>query len=70
MTTKTQDFVAMFNLLPDSEQNLAFELVKRLVLAWDSDYTKLTPAERARLEASERDLANGETTDYSEINWR
>lgn len=70
MTTKTQDFVAMFNLLLDSEQNLAFELVKRLVLAWDSDYTKLTPAERARLEASERDLANGETTDYSEINWR
>jgi len=69
MTTKTQDLVAMFNLLPESEQNLAFELVKRLVLAWDSDYTKLTPAERARLESSERDLERGETTDYDEIDW-
>lgn len=69
MTTKTQDLVKMFDLLPESEQNLAFELVKRIVLAWDSDYTKLTPTERARLEDSEKDLALGETTRYNEIDW-
>lgn len=69
MTSKTQDLVAMFNLLPESEQNLAFELVKRLVLAWDSDYTKLTPTERARLEESDRDLERGETAKYSNIDW-
>lgn len=40
----------------ESKQNLASKLVKRFVLAWDRDYTKLTSAERVRLEASERDL--------------
>lgn len=29
--------------MPFQEQDLAKELVKRLVLAWDPDFTKLTP---------------------------
>lgn len=69
MSDKAQNLVEMFNLLPESEQNLAFELVKRLVLAWDSDYTKLTPAERTRLEESDKDLELGEVTNYKDIDW-
>jgi len=32
---------------------LAFELVKRLVLAWDPDFTRVTPDEAARMQAAE-----------------
>lgn len=44
----------MLELLPDSEQKLAYEFIKRLVLAWDSDYTKVTPKEREQLEEAEK----------------
>ncbi len=41
------------------------ELVKRLVLAWDPDYTKLTPQELTALEEAE----NGEYIDAEDIDW-
>ena len=69
MTAKEQELLAMYNILPAQEQNLAYELIKRLVLAWDSDFTKLTPAERARLDESERDWQEGRTVKASEIDW-
>ena len=52
-------------LFRSQEQNLALEIVKRLVLAWDPDFTKLTPEERRRLEAAE----NGEYLDLESIEW-
>ncbi|MBO6179498.1 MAG: hypothetical protein J6M62_08870 [Selenomonadaceae bacterium] len=69
MTAKEQELLAMYSILPMQEQNLAYELIKRLVLAWDSDFTKLTPAERARLDESERDWQEGRTVKASEIDW-
>ncbi len=33
----------MVDMLPMEEQLLAFELIKRMVLAWDNDFTKLIP---------------------------
>lgn len=69
MSAKSQDLLNMFNLLPENEQDLAYELVKRIVLAWDCDYTKLTPQERTRLEKSQLDLENNETIDYKDIDW-
>ena len=30
----------MVDMLPEQEQLLAFEFIKRMVLAWDSDFTK------------------------------
>ena len=56
-------------ILPDHEQNLAYELIKRMVLAWDSDYTKLTPQERNRLEAAERDFTAGAYVRHEDIDW-
>lgn len=52
--TKVAEMVSM---LPPSEQSFAFEMVKRLVLAWDPDFTKLTPAEAAELSEAEKDDA-------------
>ena len=47
------------------KQELAYEFIKRLVMAWDPDYTKLTPNELKRLEAAE----NGEYINAEDINW-
>jgi len=59
----------LVEMLPENEQNLAYELVKRIVLAWDGDFTKLTTAERQRLEEAEQDLINGETISHDDIDW-
>lgn len=65
MTKTIEQTVNMLEMLPAQEQNLAIELVKRLVLAWDPDFTKLTPDERIRLETAE----HGEYIDSENINW-
>jgi hypothetical protein len=59
----------MLDMLPESEQQLAFELIKRMVLAWDSDFTKLTSAERERLMKAEEEINNNETVKHLDIDW-
>ena len=65
MTKMIEQTVSMLEMLPAQEQNFAFEFVKRLVLAWDPDYTKLTQSERKKLEEAE----NGEYINAKDINW-
>lgn len=65
MSNTVKESVTMLEMLPDSEQELAYEFIKRLVLAWDPDYTKLTPDELKRLEAAE----SGEYINAEDINW-
>ena len=67
--TKTREISALVDILPENEQNLAYEFIKRMVLAWDSDYTKLTPTERKRLEEAEQDFISGNTVGHDDINW-
>ena len=56
-------------ILPESEQFFALELIKKLVLAWDPDFTKLTPSEREELEQATKEIENGETVSHDAINW-
>lgn len=44
---------------------IQYSLIKRLVRAWDPDYTKVTPAERAAIEEAEKSGFVSE----SEIDW-
>lgn len=53
MAPKVQEIARMVDMLPEQEQDLAFELVKRMVLAWDPDFTKVTADEAARIKAAE-----------------
>ncbi len=66
MTAKTAEIAEMIDLLPDNDKDLAYELIRKLVLAWDPDFTKLTASERARLEEAESDPG---TVSHSSINW-
>ncbi|MCM1023255.1 MAG: hypothetical protein NC253_14265 [Ruminococcus sp.] len=54
MSPKTQQMVELYEMLPEREQELAFETVKRFVLAWDPDFTKVTPAERRQIDEAEK----------------
>lgn len=65
MTHLQEQIADMVGMLPEQDQNLAFELVKKLVLAWDPDYTKLTPSEKEALDIAEQ----GEYIRADEIDW-
>ncbi len=69
MTQVIQESVKMLEMLPESEQELASQLIRRLVLAWDPDFTKLTPEEQKNLEAAEQRIDSGEYVKDSDINW-
>lgn len=69
MSTATKEVINLMEILPESDQNFALEFIKKLVLAWDPDYTKVTPTERKAVEEAEKDIAENETISHDAINW-
>ena len=54
MSDKTLQIAEMIDMLPEQEQELACEMIKRIVLAWDPDFSKVTPEEAKQLEEAEQ----------------
>lgn len=69
MGKTAQAIASMVDVLPESDQMLAYELIKKLILAWDPDYTKLTPEEAKALKEAEERFENGDTVSMNEIDW-
>lgn len=69
MSTTTQKAIELMEILPENEQNFALEFIKKLVLAWDPDFTKLTISEKAGLEEAVKEIENGEIIAHEAINW-
>ena len=69
MAPIAQKIADMVEMLPEKDQALAFELVKKLVLAWDPDFTKVTPAEKAEIDKAETELEAGEYVTDQAVNW-
>lgn len=68
MSNVAMNIARMIDMLPESEQNFAEEFVRRLVLAWDPDYTKVTSAEAAQLkEAEESGFISAEEIDWDNL---
>ena len=44
-------------------------IMKKLILAWDPDFTKLTPKEAEELELAREQFRNGEYFSHDEIDW-
>ena len=65
MSSIALDTARMIDMLPMDEQRIALEFVKKLVLAWDPDFTKVTPEEAARIKAAEE----SGFVDDDEIDW-
>lgn len=55
----------MMEMLPAEEQNFALEFIKRLVRAWDPDFTKVTSSEAEQIAEAE---ASGFVSD-ADIDW-
>lgn len=66
MSGAVKEATTLLEILPEHEQDFALELIKKLVIAWDPDFTKLTPAEKKSLEEA---LADPETIPHDAINW-
>ena len=45
MSTLTTKTIEIMNMLPVEDQELLYNIAKKLVRAWDPDFTKLTPSE-------------------------
>lgn len=69
MAPISQQIAGMVDMLPEQDQALAFELVKKLVLAWDPDFTKLTQTEKEEIDKAQKEFENGETVPHNSINW-
>jgi len=68
MTGIAIDTAKMIDILPTEDQKFAFEFVKKLVLAWDPDFTKVTPDEAKRIAAAEESgFINEEEIDWDNI---
>ncbi len=69
MSGTVRKAVNLLEMLPEQEQDFALEFIKKLVLAWDPDFTKVTPFERRELEEAEKDIQENGTVSHDAINW-
>ena len=53
MSTIAMDTAKLIDMLPQNDQEFAYEFVKKLILAWDPDFTKVTPEEAKSIAAAE-----------------
>ena len=67
MTDITKETIDILVALPEQDQLLMNELAKKLILAWDPDFTKVTIEERKRIEQAEKELANGEYITHEQL---
>ena len=54
MSGMAMDAARLMDMLPDEDKSFAYEFIKKLVKAWDPDFTKVTPEEAQLIEAAEQ----------------
>jgi len=70
MSNNTKQLISIYELLPSSDQNIILELSKKLLLAYDSDYTKVLPHETKAIYEALKDYNEGvNICDDSNIEW-
>lgn len=55
----------LIDALPEADKVFAYEFIKKLVLAWDPDFTKVTAEEAKKIE----DAENSGYVDADDIDW-
>lgn len=65
MSGITMEAARLMDILPESDQAFAYEFIKKLVLAWDPDFTKVTDEEAKKMEEAEK----SGFLDSDEIDW-
>lgn len=65
MSGITTEAARLMDILPEADQAFAYEFIKKLVLAWDPDFTKVTDEEAKRIKEAEK----SGYLDTNEIDW-
>jgi hypothetical protein len=65
MSGIVKEAARLMDIRPDADKELAYELIKKLVLAWDPDFTRVTAEEAMQIAAAE----NSGFVDEDEIDW-
>ncbi|MGI1658539.1 MAG: hypothetical protein ACRKFN_06135 [Desulfitobacterium sp.] len=65
MFTLATDTARMIDMLPLEDHRFAYGFVKKLVIAWDPDFTKVTREEEVHIKAAEESGFVAE----NEIDW-
>lgn len=65
MSNIAMEAARLMDVLPEADQAFAYEFIKKLVLAWDPDFTKVTAEEAKRI----ADAENSGYVDADEIDW-
>lgn len=50
----------LLDILPDEDISIVNALIKKLVIAWDPNFTKLTAREKELLEKTDEEMKKGE----------
>lgn len=69
MSSQVLEATNLMESLPVEDQELALRLIKKIVLAWDPNFTKLTSSEKARLDKAEEEYIRGEVIEDSDEIW-
>lgn len=67
MSERVKEMFQLVDMLPETEQDFISEMIRRVVLAWDPDFTKTTEAERKRMELAQKELENGEYLTHEDV---
>ncbi len=65
MSDVAMEAARLLDILPENDKVFAYEFIKKLVLAWDPDFTKVTAVEAARIDKAE----NSGFINDNDIDW-
>ena len=65
MSSIAMEAARLMDALPEADKAFAYEFIKKLVLAWDPDFTTVTAEEAQRIQ----DAENSGFVDAEEIDW-
>ena len=65
MTSIAIEAAKLIDVLPEADKVFAYEFIKKLVIAWDSDLTKVTAEEKELIEQAE----SSGYIDEKDIDW-
>ena len=68
MSEIAMEAARLMDMLPDDDKPFAYEFIKKLVMAWDPDFTKTTPDEAERIAQAEKSgFIDDEDIDWEKI---
>lgn len=68
MSGITMEAARLMDILPEADQEFAYEFIKKLVLAWDPDFTKVTAEEAKKIDEAELSgFVDAENIDWDSI---